>query len=100
MKTRTVQASLSTLLLLLLIVAMVMALGGGINGRFTIGSGGGQVQSSGVHLTSTIGQPIGGIVSSGVEDVVLCSGLICGAVVPPKPPDNPQHLIFLPTIQK
>lgn len=100
MKTRMIQACLVALLLLLLGGAMALALGGGVNGRFTITSGGSQLQASGVQLTTTIGQPIGGTVSNGLEDVVLCSGLICGATIPPAPPINSDHLIYLPSIRK
>lgn len=99
MKTKMIQAGLIALLLLVLVGTLAVALGG-INGRFTITSGGGQGQASGVHLTSAFGQPVGGTVSSGSEEVVLCSGLICGATIPPAPPINTKHVIHLPIVRK
>ena len=94
MKTKIVHAALATLLLVLLTGALVMALGEGVNGRFSITSGGGHLQANGVQLMVSIGQPVVGAVSN-TDDVVLCSGLVCGEdTLPP----NREYRVYLPMI--
>ena len=94
LKIKIVRAGLVTLLLVLLTGALVMAMGEGINGRFSITSGGGHLQANGVQLMASIGQPVAGAVSN-TDDVVLCSGLVCGEnTLPP----NREHPVYLPMI--
>lgn len=100
MNTRKVQSGLLTLLLLLLVVSFVKGMREGINGRFTITSGGRQLNASNLYLTSTVGQPIVGTVSNSADDTVLCSGAMCGVLIPPAPPVTTNHPIHLPIIKK
>lgn len=46
--------------------------------RFTIGNGGGSVSTSKLHIHSSMGQPMSGIVRSSSGSVQLCTGIECG----------------------
>ena len=98
MKMKLLRAGFATLMLVLLTGALVMGSSGGINGRFALTSGGGQMQANGFNLQASIGQPVAGAVGSDTEHGILCSGLVCAGQTRPINPSNSEHLIFLPTI--
>jgi len=80
------------LLLGLLVVAAALAAGPSIN-RWLIGSGGSQVEGSGLVLRQSVGQPVVGAVSN---DLTLCSGFVCGYGVTAEV----TYTVYLPTIHR
>ncbi len=74
MKAKILHAGLAATLLLILTGMLALALAGETIPRSVVGSGGGQLQGTGIQLRSTIGQPVAGLVSSGLT---LCSGYNC-----------------------
>ncbi|MCL4871925.1 MAG: hypothetical protein KJ063_23445 [Anaerolineae bacterium] len=78
-------------LLLLLMAGIVLASGGLELPRAHLTGGGGQVSSSGLVLSSAVGQPVAGTVTNG--SMQLCTGFWCGegASVPP-PGDGKTYL--------
>lgn len=85
MRKHTLMMAAAILLVLISVVPVLAALE---NDWWVIGGGGGPISSAGLALSSTIGQPLIGIVSK--DAMQLCTGFWCGA--------EPVYCAYLPLI--
>jgi len=92
MKARIVLPILILGLMLIVTAAIAYAQAGSVIPRWLIGGGGGQASSGSVSIIWALGQPVGGVASSGGSGI--CSGFWCGG------PNVVSVRIYLPSILK
>lgn len=89
---------LAVLVVLLLAISIALAGGGPGELRNLTASGGSQISSGSLSLSSALGQPVAGSVGSG--DLIGASGFWTGEGISAQPPVEPNISIFIPLIMR